>query len=304
MKNNRIKIVVLVTIGLLLVITLIPINAAAASPPTATFTANPSTIPKGYAGQYMITLSWSITGANSYSIKPNIASTYYKDVRQYTGTKTFSLTSTTTYVLTATGPGGSVTKKITVTVTAPKPTITFKVSPTSIEYGSSSILIWSSNDADKVSIKQPIEWLGLFIAGYSTIASGTYGSIIVRPTKTTTYTATATGTGGTTETSVTITVLRPPAPTVTMYVSGNSVNMKPGDKCLLYWGTGGQVTSLSISRPYDWWDATQWISGGTIYSSTSVHGPLAIYPQKTTTYTITVVGPGGTAKATATVKVK
>ncbi len=95
-----------------------PVNTPAPPPPAPAapvvgqFTAEPSTIQRGQSS----TLRWEVTGnVTSVSINNGIGT-----VRS-TGNQQVSPTASTTYTLTATGPGGSITGSATVTVVAPPP---------------------------------------------------------------------------------------------------------------------------------------------------------------------------------------
>jgi peptidoglycan-associated lipoprotein len=93
-----------------------PAPAPAVAPPSAPvvgqFTAEPSTIQRGQSA----TLRWEVSGeAASVSINNGIGT-----VRS-TGSQQVSPTSSTTYTLTATGPGGSITSSATVSVVVPPP---------------------------------------------------------------------------------------------------------------------------------------------------------------------------------------
>jgi len=74
--------------------------------PTATFSANPTTIPQGGSS----TLSWSTTNATSVSINNGIGPV------AASGSLAVQPAATTTYTLTATGLGGTATPSTTVTV--------------------------------------------------------------------------------------------------------------------------------------------------------------------------------------------
>jgi peptidoglycan-associated lipoprotein len=76
-----------------------------------TFTAEPSTIEKGQSS----TLSWSISNATDMSIDHGVGAVQSK------GSHQVFPTATTTYTLTANGPGGSDTRSVTVSVTSPPP---------------------------------------------------------------------------------------------------------------------------------------------------------------------------------------
>src|SRR5216684_6035485 len=95
--------------------------------PAITFAATPSTVPAGHSS----TLSWTTTNATSVSIDNGIGS------QALYGSVAVSPTVTTTYTLTAIGPGGATTKQVTVAVNPP-PSITLSASPTSIVPGQAS----------------------------------------------------------------------------------------------------------------------------------------------------------------------
>jgi len=149
-----------------------------ALPTIGSFTASPTTITLGGTS----TLSWTTSGATSWSIGPgNITPT------SATGSTSVSPEATTTYVLTATNAAGSVTASATVTVSSSAlPTInSFTANPASISPGSSSTLSWSTSGATNIAITP-----GTFT---STSANG---STTVSPSATTTYTLTATNAAG------------------------------------------------------------------------------------------------------------
>jgi chitodextrinase len=76
--------------------------------PIATLTASPSSLTSGSSS----TLTWSTTNATSVSINQSIGTV------ATSGSRTVNPTVTTTYTLTATGLGGSITSVATVTITA------------------------------------------------------------------------------------------------------------------------------------------------------------------------------------------
>jgi peptidoglycan-associated lipoprotein len=78
----------------------------------AQFTAEPTSIQRGQSS----TLRWEVTGdATSISINNAIGTV------ESTGNRRVSPSESTTYTLTATGPGGNTTSSATVTVTSPPP---------------------------------------------------------------------------------------------------------------------------------------------------------------------------------------
>jgi hypothetical protein len=155
----------------------------------------------------------------------------------------------------------------------PPATVSISANPASIQSGASSTLTWTSTNATACSIDQGIG------------AVNTSGSTTLSPTTTTTYTITATGAGGTATASATITVGPPPAPTVSL--SANPASIQPGGSATLTW-TSTNATSCTIDQGI---------------GNVPVTGSVAITPSATTTYTITAIGPGGTATANVTVTV-
>ena len=137
-------------------------------------------------------LSWSVSG-----LVDSITLTGVSNPGS-SGSVNVSPSSSTTYTLTAVGPGGTTTEQVTLTVYQPVVT-TIEADPDAIVRGSSSELNWSvTGDASSASINQGIGSV-LFVS-----------STDVSPSSTTTYTLSASGNGGSDSDSVTITVYQPP----------------------------------------------------------------------------------------------
>jgi peptidoglycan-associated lipoprotein len=83
-----------------------------AARPTVTLQANPTTINKGDAS----TLSWSSTNATQLTISPEVGAVAPE------GSTKVTPSDSTTYTITASGPGGSADSTVRVTVSAPAPT--------------------------------------------------------------------------------------------------------------------------------------------------------------------------------------
>ncbi|MFN3326046.1 MAG: OmpA family protein [Bryobacteraceae bacterium] len=79
--------------------------------PSATFSAEPSTIERGQSA----TLRWNVSNATEVRIEPGIGSVPSQ------GTRQVFPTNTTQYTLTASGPGGTVNASASVNVTVPPP---------------------------------------------------------------------------------------------------------------------------------------------------------------------------------------
>jgi peptidoglycan-associated lipoprotein len=82
-----------------------------AAPDISDFSAEPSSIERGQSS----TLKWTVTGANQISIDNGVGTV------QATGSRGVYPNDTTTYKLTANGPGGTLSKTATVSVAAPPP---------------------------------------------------------------------------------------------------------------------------------------------------------------------------------------
>ncbi len=83
---------------------------ATKAPVVAQFTAEPSSIERGQAA----TLRWSVSDATSVSIEPGLGAV------QSNGSRQVFPSNTTTYRLTASGPGGNASASATVSVNAPQ----------------------------------------------------------------------------------------------------------------------------------------------------------------------------------------
>lgn len=79
--------------------------------PTVSLSANPTSINKGQSS----TLSWTSTDATQLTIAPDVGAVNAQ------GSTTVSPADSTTYTITASGPGGSADSSVRVTVTAPPP---------------------------------------------------------------------------------------------------------------------------------------------------------------------------------------
>lgn len=156
-------------------------------------------------------------------------------------------------------------------VVSPAPTVSFTVSPASIQLGQSATLAWDSTNADTVAINGAVVPVD--------------GTMVVSPAASTTYDLVATGAGGSVQASVTITVTVPPAgPTITF--TSNKPFVAPGQSATLTWDT----TNAALAT----------LNG----ASVPVDGSMTVTPSSTTTYTLVATGDGGTAQASVTVRVE
>jgi hypothetical protein len=233
------------------------------------FTATPSSFAYGGGGS---TLSWSTTNASSVSIDHSIGSV------ATTGTTDVTVTSSITYNLTATGPGGTVFSSVTISVDPPPPlpTIdTFTATPAVFaDGGGTTTLAWTTTGADSVSLDQGIG------------GKPVDGSVDVALSTTTVYTLSATNIAGTRTGTVTVTVL-PPLPIINSFSASPDALPLNGGSVLLSWSTTN-VTSVSIDN-------------GVGIVATS--GTTIAQVSESSTFNLTATGPGGTAFANTSVTV-
>ncbi|MGA2536861.1 MAG: alkaline phosphatase family protein [Terracidiphilus sp.] len=169
------------------------VTVSANPAPSVTVTAVPASINSGGSS----TLTVSALNATQVAIAGSDESSY--TLLATGGTQTVSPSATTTYTVTASGPGGNAAAIASVTVTAkPAATVALVANPTSIVSGNSSILTVTATNATQVTVT------GTDLSSYTLPLDG--GTQTVVPTQTTTYTATAIGSEGNATAGATVTV--------------------------------------------------------------------------------------------------
>ena len=162
------------------------------APQITQFTATPSTISAGQT----TTITWATTNATSVTITPSVQQSEGGGGLNTSGSSVIPVNATTVFTIMASGPGGTATASLTVTVPL---ALSFIASPTTITSGSSATLTWqvSGGTATSLSINN----------GVCSPCALPQGSATVTPAASTTYTATAiTSTGSTITQSATVTV--------------------------------------------------------------------------------------------------
>ena len=235
-------------------------------PPTAEITANPTNIKQGGVSL----LEWSYTNADTVIIEPDIG-----DGTQF-NSKEVSPITTTTYTISAIGPGGTATDKVTIIVSDDPMDIFVRIEakPSQIYAGNPSELSWTTRHATHVWIEPDIGDVELT------------GKMTVYPQQTTTYTIYATLNGHDAQDSVTINVAIPEPPVVS--ISAIPSKIQPNETATLSWGSQNADT-LVIDQGI-----------GEVPGS----GSKEVSPLETTTYTIQATGAGGSSSASVTIIVE
>jgi hypothetical protein len=245
-----------------------------APPQVLSFEANPQSVLPGESS----TLSWQTSNADSVTIDQGVGSV------PTSGSASVSPSAQTTYTLTATNANGSVTRQVTVSVSAlPVPVInSFTATPTTIQEGGSSTLSWNVSGADSVSIDQ----------GIGTVSSTT-GSTDVSPSANVTYNLTATNSSGSVTASVSVTVVQDnlPSPVINSFdVSSNLILQ--GDEVSFSWNVSF-ADSITITTSSRTLIDTQEGNGSGVTDS----------PSLDTTYRLTATNGQGSVEETVSVSV-
>jgi hypothetical protein len=237
---------------------------ADSSPKINSFVSSPPEIQSGQS----TTLTWSILGATTVTIDPEIGAV------SGVGTKSVSPTVTTDYTISATNGNGTTTQKTTITVNPVKPVISsFALNPNVITAGESATLSWSVTGATRVTINQGVGDVALT------------GSKQVTSTSSVTYVLTAINTAGTVTQSVNLSVASKTTPVISGFTASPS-SITAGGSSVLTWVVTG-ATTITIES----------IGDVTTLASANVT------PTATTTYTMYAVNSAGTTTKTVTVSI-
>jgi hypothetical protein len=222
--------------------------APASAPRIAAFSAE---IPEVIAGG-STRLSWDVEGrVSSVQIDPLGSGLPAQ------GSREIHINRTTDYLLTATGPGGTVTGKLTVRAKPlGPPEITFEAVPAAVHSGDAVTLRWNVSGADRVKID----------SGLGAVAST--GLIMLHPTSNQHYTISASGQGGSATRDVIITVARKEGPsrgtlvwtgevhgTQLINIDRDHVDLGhlegalPGEACILQLATDKNISIASAPGP-------------------------------------------------------
>ncbi len=181
------------TVSRSIAVSLVPPPAPPPTPPHVdSFNVQPVMVPEGASAR----LSWSVSGnTTSVSIEPGFAAL------PASGERDVQIGATTTFSLTAEGPGGSTAAQLTVYATPAAPVITLEASPNNLHPGDTTTLRWNVSGANKINLYPSV----------GPVAA--VGFLVLRPIRTIRYSLIAQGPGGSSERDETIIVVRPPGPT-------------------------------------------------------------------------------------------
>ncbi len=168
----------------------VDVIVAAPLAPSVNLSASPSSVVQNGS----TTLNWSTTNADSCT-----ASGDWSGSKASAGLEIISgLTATSTFNISCSGPGGTISDSIVVTVTAPPtPTVSLSASPTSVTENGSSTLSWNTTNADTCTASG--DWTGnKTVSGSESIPSISANS---------TFTLVCSGAGGSGSDAVSVTVV-------------------------------------------------------------------------------------------------
>ncbi|MFQ5926615.1 MAG: serine/threonine protein kinase [Terriglobia bacterium] len=205
--------------------------------PSVELRAEPRAVELGQA----TTLSWSSTHSTELRLEPGLGTVK----RQ--GSRRVSPTEDTTYTLVATGPGGTVSRKVHVSVRVPPPvpTVALRAEPNVVELGQTTRLSWTSRNATDLHLEPGLGAVAL------------KGSRSVSPTEDTTYTLVATGPGGTAEDRFKVTVKMPTLGRLLYEDSFDSTRKhreKTGRYCKTRYGDGGFIVRNVTTKSTCHWN--------------------------------------------------
>ncbi len=260
------------------------------NPPVVTLTANPNSV--AYNGSTMLT--WTVQNATSCVANSNPSTSFTGNVNANGGSQTVSnLTSTTFFNIFCTGPGGSDSATVTVTVgqqppAGNPPTVTIKAGDADLPYGDSTDIYWYPNNATScVGTNGTNGWAG---SKYHYSDSFFTGALY----QTTTYTITCSNAyGSSTPASVTVYVAPQQNAQPTVDLTASQTNLSYGGSTNLNWNSYN-ANSCYANSGVNGWTGPKSINGS--FSTGNLYN--------TTTYTITCTGNGGQATDSVTVYVE
>lgn len=270
----------------------VTVNAGASVCQIISFTALPASVPSGGTS----TLSWQTQNCNAGTLNGGIYSNKNENAQIASGTEpTGALFAPTTYTLSVTGPIGTDTRNVTVTISAALACAitSFIATPTSVNSGGSSSLAWTTSNCTSATLSQ--NTAGPYNPTQS-VATSSAGTTTGAITSTTTYTLNASGgAGAAAPATLTVTLNVSGNCTITSFV-GNPLTVGTGGSSVLTWTTQN-CSSVTLSQntigPYN---TPQFVA-------VNNPGGLTVFPPATTIYTLNASGTGAATPATVTITV-
>ena len=249
------------------------VNVQSQPLPTVSLVVNPSQIIQGDSA----ILSWTSSNANSCT-----ASGGWSGTKAVSGTQSVTPNSTTQYTITCSNSAGQAVDQVTVTVTIPQtqlPTVNIIANPDQVNQGYSSILSWSSTNANTCVASGA--WSG------SQSLSGTH---VVTPNATSTYTITCSNGSGSAVDSSTVKVILPAAQSLPIVsIIANPITINYGGSSILTWQSSNAATCVASNG----WSGSK-----------NLNGIQTVSPTATTTYIITCSNSSGSAQDSVVVNVQ
>ncbi len=228
-------------------------------------------------------LQWTSANATAVTIVPNVLVDEQNSL-PLNGSTAVQPTQTTTYVITATGPGGTATASATLNFTQLPPSVQLSVNPAGIVAGGSATLTWTTANANTLLITDQ--------SHNPILTSGAvqYGNANVTATVTKIYTAVATN--NVTHEQATA--------TATLTVSGFGATLTAAPQFIL----PGQSATLNYAVTTDAGKTATLALDHNLGALNPPSGSVSVSPAATTTYTLTAMQSDGlTTTTTATVAV-
>jgi hypothetical protein len=240
--------------------------------PTINISADSYSITAGKSAK----ISWSTTNATSCT-----ASGGWSGSKGINGSESVSPIETTEYTLSCSGPGGSVSKSVKITVTMP-PTMGLYI-PSYVSYDRPVYsVVWDSSNTTNCSYSGVRPGFDVRSPDYlSNSNAGTSGSIDFLK-QGSSITVTCTGPGGSvTESNPGLVndlyYMKPSKPTISLSATPSSTNFG-GEPVLISWST---TNALYCMAGWDGW------------RDRKNNGSEIVYPNSTTDYSLRCSGPGG-----------
>ncbi len=253
-----------------------------ATAPAVTLAASPADV--AYGGS--TTITWSASHADFC-----VASGAWSGSRPLNDNEVMGpLTSAKTYRLSCNGPGGSASESVTVAVSAPAPTISLLVNPTSIDYNASATISWQTKDASACVASGA--WSG---------AKATAGSELLGPLSVdSSFSLSCTGPGGKRTRTVSVDVGSPPPKIPTLRLTAIPSSVDYGGVTTLTW-TSSNTTGCAASGA---WSGNKPVSNSQIVSGLTADSRFALTcqgagGQVSQAMTVSVAAPPPTVSLTA-----